>query len=254
MLKICGPMTKKRFEELQQDTTFLCVRVESARHQPRRLRNLLMLTSCSRRGTRYQTVHLCHACSQKLAPRHGASSAKTEESRGPDTTTGTTSSSAAAAVVIAPKPPDTQSAHALFWGRMERKAKAASATQHPKVKPFSADIPRVRFQRNSSKSTHSSKQYLRHLTHLLPVVVSKTQAKGTFPDCLERLARHLQRKYHRASVRFALAQCNVFPIDPIVPTSVLCLVCGPELTAAISAYVRLVSGTMWMEEVVGGRG
>ncbi|TYZ62530.1 hypothetical protein PybrP1_012712 [[Pythium] brassicae (nom. inval.)] len=80
---------------------------------------------------------------------------------------------------------------------MERKAKAMGAAQRPKARPFSADIPRIRFQRNASKSTHSSKQYLRHLTQLLPVVVqaktSKAESKDTLYDCLERVARHLQR-------------------------------------------------------------
>lgn len=172
------------------------------------------------------------------ATAQAATTDKTEPST--DTSTGAAPAPPPAA---APKPPDRQSAHALFWGRADRAANARgnAPVVTAKARPFSADAPRLRFQRSVTKSTHSSKQYQRHLAHLLPAVrgaLVNAQSTSSPHDTLERIAEHLQRRYHRPSMRFALAQCNIFPATAVVPTSTLSWICTPDLVAATTNYVR----------------
>lgn len=178
----------------------------------------------------YQTIHLCQACSQKLTPRQKEEpvAVKKGEER-------------VAEVPVAPKLPEKPSAHSLFWGKVAREAKQKKEAATPKARPFSADIPRVRFQRSSLTSTHSSRQFQRHISQLPPVVVqtstSSAQLESASQDCIGGIVQHLQRKYHRPSIRFALAQCNVFPLSSVIPVSFLGRICSPEMATAILKHV-----------------
>lgn len=194
-------------------------------------RHLQNRNSCFLDCNSYQTIQLCQPCSQKLTPREKETpvAAKNGEER-------------VAEVPVAPKPPDKPSAHSLFWGKVARReVKIKGGAAAPKVRPFSADIPRVRFQKSASKSTHSSRQLHRQLSQLPPVVAQistpSAQPEGTPQDLVENIVQHLQRKYHRPSIRFALAQCNIFPSSSVIPVSVLMRICTPELATAILKHV-----------------
>ncbi|KAG3206992.1 hypothetical protein PC128_g318 [Phytophthora cactorum] len=118
------------------------------------------------------------------------------------------------------------------------KEEEARKVQKPVVvvhtRAFSAGSMRMNFSKKNI--TKGSNQYRQHLLRVLPRLNAFDPPELPPRDRVRQLAFHLKRTYGHPSLRFALSQCNVFPVGSMVPLRTLGVVCRTELLMSAALY------------------
>ncbi|KAJ8576308.1 hypothetical protein ON010_g2902 [Phytophthora cinnamomi] len=98
----------------------------------------------------------------------------------------------------------------------------------------SAGSLRMKFSKKNIKN--GSCQYRQHLLRVLPRLNAFDPPELPPRERLRQLARHLSQSYGHPSLRFALSQCNVYPVGSLVPLRTLTGVCNTDLLMPAARY------------------
>ncbi|RLN89966.1 hypothetical protein BBJ28_00006308 [Nothophytophthora sp. Chile5] len=103
----------------------------------------------------------------------------------------------------------------------------------------SAGAARMGLSKKDKKPSIS--QFGRHFARFLPRLQTfEPSAPAPAPapkSAVVQLALHLKRNCGHPSLRFALSQCNVFPIGSVLPQYALAGICSADLLAQVMQYV-----------------
>lgn len=100
----------------------------------------------------------------------------------------------------------------------------------------SAGSMSMKFSKKNIKN--GSSQYRQHLLRVLPRLNAFDPPELPPRERLRQLARHLSQTFGHPSLRFALSQCNIFPVGSLVPMRTLTGVCNTDLLMSAARYVR----------------
>ncbi|KAK1948069.1 hypothetical protein P3T76_000359 [Phytophthora citrophthora] len=197
---ISGPIQVERFKQLKQSATYLQVDT-----------NLFL---------EYQTVQLCLMCARNINVDPSACNSPKRNNAGN--------------VVDHDIMKQEVVVHAEQRSKEGEGRKAHKPVVVVHTRASSAGSMRMSFSRKNIKN--GSNQYRQQLLRVLPRL-NAFEPKELLPrEQLRQLVLHLKRTYGHPSLRFALSQCNVFPVGSIVPIRTLTGVCRPDLLMPAARY------------------
>ncbi|KAE9325313.1 hypothetical protein PR003_g16509 [Phytophthora rubi] len=118
--------------------------------------------------------------------------------------------------------------------------KGVEAVRDPKpvvvvhARASSAGSMSMKFSKKNLKN--GSSQYRQHLLRVLPRLNAFDPPELPPRERLRQLARHLSQTFGHPSLRFALSQCNIFPVGSLVPMRTLTGVCNTDLLMSAARY------------------
>jgi hypothetical protein len=99
----------------------------------------------------------------------------------------------------------------------------------------SAGSMRMNFSKKNIRNGGSL--YRQHLLRVLPRLTAFEPPELPPRERVRQLALDLRRTYGHPSLRFALSQCNIFPVGSLVPLRTLSGVCSSYLLEPAARYV-----------------
>ncbi|KAG7387219.1 hypothetical protein PHYPSEUDO_014611 [Phytophthora pseudosyringae] len=197
---ISGPIQVGRFKQLKQSATYL-----------------------------YQTVQLCLTCSRSINVDPKACSSP-HRNNNEDATPGQDMAKEEMAIQADQSLPRTDLPSA--------KEDEARKPQKPVVvvhtRALSAGSMRMSFSKKIIRN--GSNQYRQRLLRVLPRLNAFDPPELPPRERVRQLALHLKRAFGHPSLRFALSQCNVFPVGSMVPSQTLAGVCSTDLLMPAARY------------------
>ncbi|RLN96868.1 hypothetical protein BBJ28_00011056 [Nothophytophthora sp. Chile5] len=205
---ISGPIQAERFEQLKSNAAYL-----------------------------YQTVKLCLACAQELN-----TNAKPEDSRHRQPRSHFKNEASTT------KAPARMAQRSMTSNQLLHLPAQPEETRKPVVvqtRAVSAGAARMRLSKNNKKASIS--QFGRHFARFLPRLQAfESSAPAPAPkSAVQQLALHLKRNCGHPSLRFALSQCNVFPVGSVLPLYALAGICSADLLAQVMQYVSTPSSSQF---------
>lgn len=119
-------------------------------------------------------------------------------------------------------------------GEEVRTAKKPVVVVHTRA--VSAGSIRMNFSKKNIRN--GSNQYRQHLQRVLPRLNAFEPPEMPPRERVRQLALHLRRTYGHPSLRFALSQCNIFPVGSMVTLRTLGGVCSTDQLIPAARYVR----------------
>ncbi|KAF4135706.1 hypothetical protein GN958_ATG15103 [Phytophthora infestans] len=181
----------------------------------------------------YQTVQLCSSCARNInviAKTCSSPSRNNNEDVMHDESTGMSNEDTRLQADQHPPKENKRCSSA--------KEEEVKKNQKPIVvvhtRALSAGSMRLNFSKKNI--TNGSNQYRQHFLRVLPRLHAFGPSELAPRDRMRQLALHLKRTYGHPSLRFALSQCNVFPVGSMVPLRALGSVCSTELLMSVALY------------------